>query len=110
MDSRNFAIGVLSTTAVMLLVGLVVVHSRPAPVQARGMTLVAGEYVLTVGSLDQVDEDLLYVVDNGESKLVTYRFDGIGNRIEVVSGVDLDEIRKMAAPAGGSQPGRPRRP
>ena len=110
MDSKNFAIGVLSTTAVILLVGLVVIHTRPQAAAASGMTLVAGEYVLTVGGLNQVDEDYLYVLDNSESKLIAYRFDGFRRKIEVVEGIDLEEVRKATeSSSGGKGPpkGRP---
>jgi len=109
-DGRNLTIGVLSTTAVMLLVGLVIVQSRPSPVRADGMTLVAGEYVLTVGGLNQVDEDFLYVIDNTASKMITYRFDGFRDRIDVVDGIDLEEIRKAEAAQAGTPPNRSRRP
>lgn len=111
-DSRNLAIGLLSSTAVMLLVGLVIVQSRPAPVQADGMSLLAGDYVLTVGNVDQTDEEMLYVIDNGEAKMIAYRFDGIRGQIEMVDGVDLNEIRKNSEgqPQGSSQPGGQRRP
>lgn len=109
-DTKNLTIGVLSTTAVIMLVGLVILQSRPVPAHAAGTTLVAGDYVLAVGSLNQVDEDFLYVVDNGESKVIVYRFDGGRGRMEIVDGLDLAEIRKTASePPGGAPPPR-RRP
>ena len=111
IDSKNFAIGVLSTTAVMLLVGLIVIQSRPAPALADGMTLVAGDYILTVGSLNQVDEDFLYVIDNSESKMIAYRFNGFRDKIEIVQGIDLEEVRRAAeTKPAASNPGRRRRP
>ena len=110
MDNRNFAIGVLSTTAVVLLVGLVVVHSRPQPVMADGMTILAGDYSMTVGALTQVDEDWLYVIDNPEKKLISYRFNTTSGEIEVVQGIDLGEIRDMAEKRGsGKEPPKQRR-
>ncbi len=104
MDSKNFTIGILSTTAVILLVGLVIINTRPEPASASGMTVTGGDYVLTVGSDISSDEELLYVVDAPEEKLVVYRFDGGRQQIEVVQGIDLGEMRADAGPS--QQPGK----
>jgi hypothetical protein len=110
MDNRNFVIGILSTTAVMLLVGLIVVNTRPVPARADSMTVVSGDYVLTVGGLTQIDEDMLYVIDNPEAKMIVYRFDTRRGKIAIVQGIDLAEIRKAAEEAGKSPaPTRDRR-
>jgi len=113
IHSTNFAIGVLSTTAVILLVGLILVQTRPQVLRADGMTTYAGEYVLTVGSLSNVDEELVYVINVPEEKLVTYRFDSHRRQIEVVQGIDLAPLRRDPAvtdPAAKSKPARPRQP
>ena len=108
MDSKNFAIGILSTTAVILLVGLVVVHTRPDPAFAAGMTTTSGDYVLTVGTATIGNEEVLYVIDAPAEKLIAYRFHGARREIEVVAGVDLKELRDAAAAAGQPQPGQQR--
>lgn len=97
MDRRDFAIGILSTTSIILLVGLVVIHSRPAPVQADGMTVRVGEYNMTVGALNQVNEDIVYVVDGAAQKMIAYRFDVTTKEIEILSGIDLAPIRDARA-------------
>ena len=74
MDSKNFAIGVLSTTATILLVGVILVHSRSNEAQADGMTASGGGYIVTVGNLTQHDEELVYVVDTSTDKMAVYRF------------------------------------
>lgn len=112
MDSKNFAIGVLSTTAMVLLVGLIVIQSRPAPVRADGMTAQGGDYVMTVGALNQRDEDLVYIIDAPAEKMIAYRFDAGTRRIEIVQGADLAQMRSAVAPAKKKQSparGRPSR-
>lgn len=104
MDNKNFAIGVLSTTAVILFVGLVVIHTRPAPALADGMTVRGGDYEMTVGALDQTDEELVYVVDSTQQRMIAYRFNTNNERIEIVGGVDLAEIRDQGGP--GKVPSR----
>ena len=115
MDSKNFTIGILSTTAVILLVGLVVVNTRPDPAIAAGMTTTSGDYVLTVGTATIGNEEILYIIDAPAEKLIAYRFHGARREIEVVTGVDLKELRNASAAAGQQQgtrqrPGRTRRP
>jgi hypothetical protein len=108
MDSKNFAIGVLSTTATILLVGVVLLYSRPDDVRADGMTASGGGYVVTVGNLTQGDEELIYVVDASTDKMIVYRFDGNRRQIELVQGVDLAELKRGSTPADPQQPVQPK--
>ena len=108
MNSRNFAIGVLSTTATILLVGVVLLYSRPDDVRADGMTASGGGYVVTVGSLTQNDEELVYVIDATTDKMIAYRFDGNRRLIELVQGVDLAELEGASTPTDPQQPAQPK--
>lgn len=122
MDTRNFTIGVLSTTAVILLVGLIVIQTRPGYAYASGMTATGGTYRMTVGSPTVGDEELVYITDRKTKRLVIYRFNARPNPrnpqyIELVQGIDFNEMRTAAGsktkqPA--AQPGTrrvpPRRP
>ena len=108
MDSRNFTIGVLSTTATILLVGIVLLYSRPDEVRAGGMTTSGGRYVVTVGSLTQADEELVYVLDTSADKMVVYRFDGNRRQIEILQGIDLAELQKTSPPRDPQQPAQPK--
>jgi hypothetical protein len=105
MDSRNFAIGVLSTTAVILLVGVLVIGSRPAPALGQ-MTVTKGDYIITVGNSPQLDEEFVYVIDVPEQKLVVYRFNTPRQQIDMLQGIDLNEMRE----SGPSGPGSSQRP
>jgi len=107
MDNKNFAIGVLSTTAVILFVGLTVIQTRPATVLADGMTVRGGDYEMTVGALDDVDEELVYVLDSVQQRMIAYRFNSTTDRIEIVAGLDLAEIRAKSQPK--SRPAPPAR-
>ncbi len=113
MTSRDFLIGLLSTTAAILLVGVVIVASRPSSAQAAGMTVSGGDYILTVGTGMQLDEEYVYVVDTSAQKMLAYRFDSNRGEIEIVQGVDLSGLRQGAdaTPTGQNQPsGRSRQP
>lgn len=109
MDSKDLTIGVLSTTAVILFVGLVLVHTEPTPVYASGMGGAGGDYMMLSGELfDQ--EELLYVIDTSQNRLLTYRFNMNTGQVERASGEMLDRyfsVRKD--PPDKKRRGRTRR-
>ncbi len=114
MDSKNFTIGVLSTTAVILLVGVVIVQSQPQGAWASGMTASGGQYVLTVGRDISGDQELLYVIDAGTQRMGVYRLNANRQQIELLQGIELDKLREANAAAGqkprsptGTRRGRP---
>jgi len=92
MDSRNFTIGILSVTGVMLLTAVLVIGSRPPQAIASGMTAAGGDYSMTVGASTSTDEELLYVIDVRTGRLTVYRFDTNRPQIELVHGVDLTQL------------------
>lgn len=104
MNSKDLAIGILATTAAILLVGLLIISTLPEPALASGMTATGADYVLTVGMSITADEELVYVVDTPTEKMVVYRFDGGRGRIEIAQGVDLKPLREAAAAQKTKQP------
>ena len=107
MDNKNFTIGVLSTTAVVLFSAMAVILSQSESASAHGVTANAGGYVLTVGSVSVNDEELLYVIQSSSKRMGIYRFDHANRRIEPVDGIDLDALSKAAAkaqPPAGKKP------
>ncbi len=101
MSAKDLAIGILSTTAAILLVGLLIINTLPGLAYASGMTEMGGDYVLSVGTAITADEELIYIVDAPTEKMVVYRFDGGRGRIEIAQGIDLRPLREAAA---GQQP------
>ena len=111
MNSKDLAIGILSTTACILLVGLLIIHALPESAQASGMTTSGGSYVITTGTDISADQELVYIVDAPSEKLIAYRFDGGRGRIEIVQGIELKSLREAAAAGSkGNQPSKGRRP
>ena len=108
MDSKNFAIGVLSTTAVVLLVGVLLIHSQSSAAFASGMTTEGGKYVMTVGAIEPA-EDLVFVINATAQKMIIYRFDVGRSRIVRVERVDLKKmVDKSAASAKKKGKGKKR--
>ncbi|UCC29218.1 MAG: hypothetical protein JSU86_13560 [Phycisphaerales bacterium] len=115
VDSKDFVIGVLSTTAAILLVGILIINTRPEQAWADGMTTSGGQYVLTVGGVGSPDEEHLYVLDARAERLVAYRFNGNRQQIEIAQGIELKDLRRAARkpttqPRGKRPASRGRRP
>ncbi|UCG16893.1 MAG: hypothetical protein JSV19_02430 [Phycisphaerales bacterium] len=106
MDSKNLTIGILSTTAVILLVGLIVIHSRPQPVYASGVGVQAGDYVMGVGRFDERTE-MLYVIDSTVNGMNVYLYDFKSGVLGISDQVDLGMLRERVRQATPIQrPGR----
>jgi len=107
MDTRNLTIGILSTTATILFVGLLLVSTQPPAVYASGLTTSTGPYTITVGSASTNDEELLYVIHGAKERMIIYGFDAGRKSIEIMDSIDLKEMR--SATAGTTPPTQPGR-
>lgn len=92
MDKKDFTIGLLTTTAMILLVGVVIIHTRHATVFADGMSATGGDYILTVGAFEETDEEYVFVLDKPTDKMIIYRYDSRRRQINIVQGIDLAEV------------------
>jgi hypothetical protein len=97
MDTRNFAIGTLSVTAVILLAALVVLMQMPAPqpALAGGIGMAGGDYIVLSGYYER-NAELLYVVDTAAGKMNVYGYDknkGKGRgELGILQSVDLKQL------------------
>jgi hypothetical protein len=74
-DSQNLTIGVLSITAVVLLVGVVLtVVGGQNQARAIGQTAWGGDYIVATGQFTQ-NSELVYVMDARARRLNAYSFD-----------------------------------
>lgn len=97
-DNKSLTIGVLSITAVLLLVGLMLVQSLSTPqALAIGQTEQAGDYLVATGQF-QESYELLYVIDASVERLVVYGYDFNNKTIRVVDTFDLRRLKP--APPG----------
>jgi hypothetical protein len=108
VQSKDFAIGVLSTTAVILFVGLILISSRPEPAYASGMGDRGGDYIMLSGELRDAEEGL-YIIDTQTDLMIAYRFDLTRNRVLVRGGTDLKRFMAGTQRTGNPKKGRGRR-
>jgi hypothetical protein len=106
MNSKNFTIGVLTTTSAILLVGVLLMGRLSDVAHAGPMTVSGGDYTLAVGHLNTRDE-LLYVIDAPTQRLGMYKFDSGAKKIVLVAGQDLGAIRNRVEGGDATAPTDP---
>ncbi len=106
LDSRTFAIGVLSVTACVLFVGLVLLAAAPPqPAHAAAQNDRAGDYIMVTQQVSDSTE-VVGVIDAAARQMVYYVFDPNRETIEFVARVPLDQ---MPSPQPREPEPRPRR-
>jgi hypothetical protein len=103
MDSRNLAIGVLAITAVVLLVGIIVINIQPPPALAGNISSYGGDYTLTVGRVAD-DTEVLYVLDNVTQRLVIYVINRNSGVVDMLDGFELGQLRAPGSVSRQSTP------
>lgn len=104
---------VSSLTSVVFLVGIARLdRSGSTPAFASGVTASSGEYVVTVGSLTDRDEEMVYVINSANQKMASYRYEVRSKALELVQQLDLEDMRKSVttAPKGGPSKVPPKTP
>lgn len=74
VDSKAFAIGVLSVTATILLVGFVLVTAFPRPAMATGQSDRSGDYIMLTQQISNSVESVI-VIDAGSKRMCMYTLD-----------------------------------
>ena len=106
MNSKDFTIGVLSVTAVVLLVGFLVLQAiPPQPALASGQSGTVGDYVVTTAFVDDQSE-VIGILDTAAQRVNFYQLESNANRIVLLYSQD---IRLQAgAPRDAGRPQRRR--
>jgi hypothetical protein len=103
MTTKDFAIGVLGITAVILFAALVIVQVvAPRTAMAYGENGHSGDYIVTTSQLDDTAE-LIIIVDAFQQKMNVYGFNVPAAQIELIQQFDLAPLQRMgpARPPGG---------
>ncbi len=103
IDRRTFAIGILSVTACVLFVGLMLLTQQP--VQAIGMNDRGGDYLMLTEQISKSTEAVA-VIDAAARQMIVYQFDYNNKRIDVLRQVGLDQLPHPQRPTGRGQPAK----
>lgn len=100
VSRQDLTIGVLSITAVLLLVGVLIVQTVTAPkAEAFAQNTQAGDYLVATGQFSTAVE-YIYVVDAAAQRMIAYSYDYNRKKIDAVDGYDLKRLR----PQSGQKP------
>lgn len=98
VDTKTFAIGVLSVTAAVLLVGLILVTAFPQPAMAIGQSDRGGDYVMLTEQISNSVEAVV-IIDAASRQMCTYTLDTSPKQLRLLQrGFPLDRL-----PGSGDQ-------
>jgi hypothetical protein len=103
VDSKSLAIGILSLSACVFFVGLILVTQTPA--QATGMNDRGGDYIMLTQQISNTSEAVV-VIDAAAKRMLIYGFDYNTKSLEVIRGWSLDQLPKPQVPAAPPGAGR----
>ena len=92
IDSKTFAIGILSVTACILLVGLLLVMLMPNPAYAIGQSDRAGDYIMLTQQLSSSQEGVV-VIDAASRQMTLYALNISNKQLQVLQqNIPLTEL------------------
>ncbi len=105
MDTKTFAIGTLTVTAVILAAALLLVGAlgKPQEAMAFGQSAYGGDYYMVSGQY-QTGTEVVYIMDSAANRLNTYVYNINTKTVDLVDSIDL---LKMSAAAGGAPAAAP---
>ena len=90
LDGKNFAIGMLSLTAVVLFVGLLLVGNTPRSAQAIGHLDRQGDYIMMTHQVSNARENVL-VIDAAVKTAIVYQMQNMRD-LQVAQRLPLDKL------------------
>lgn len=91
-DSKNLAIGVLSITATILLVGVILTSFLTAnTAMAIGQTDRGGDYIMVTGQFTE-NSELIYVTDAAAQRLNLYSYETSTRQFILWDTIDLKGV------------------
>ena len=97
-DKSNLSIGMLSVTAVILLVGVLLSVGRQPQASAMGVLDRGGDYIVVTGQFSDSTE-LVYVTDAAAQRMNVYSYEQTNRQFMLWDTVDLKRVFAQAVPA-----------
>ncbi len=84
MNGKDFTIGVLTVTAVILMTGLIIIQAvAPKQAMAFGQNAGGGDYLVTTSQFTEYSEIVL-VFDTAQMKMNAYVFNAQTGQVELI--------------------------
>lgn len=91
VDGKTFSIGVLSITACVLFVGLLLVPANDRPAYAESQTTRGGDFHMTTFRVADSRESIA-VTDAAARRVLLYAWDGADRELVLQAGYDLSRF------------------
>lgn len=101
----TFAIGVLSITALILLVGVLVISAINDRAMAIGMSDRGGDYIVVTMQFNSGTENVV-ITDAAAQRMNVYAYDLSSRRLDIWDWLDLKRFPTRNEPAEPPKPGR----
>lgn len=89
LGGRDFAIGILTVTAMILLATLVLIHvHQPSSAMAFAQTGSAGKYLVATGQLE-TNIEMLHVMNTEVGQINSYGFDNDAGTVVLLERTDI---------------------
>jgi hypothetical protein len=109
VDQQSLAIGVLSVTATVLFVGLMLAPSAPIAL-GIGQNDRSGDYVMLTQQLSSSQESVI-VIDGASKRMCVYAFDNSNKRLGLIErNIPLDRLPGATNAKGGTEPPNSEKP
>jgi hypothetical protein len=96
VTSKDFAIGVLGVTAVILLVALLTINALvPGRALAASQASVSGDFLVNTARLNDASS-LLIVINTRQQLMNGYGFNIYAGQIDLIQQIDLERLSKDA--------------
>lgn len=104
LDARTFAVGVLSVTACVLLVGILLLSATPRAALATGQMDRAGDYLMLTQQISN-SEEAVVVIDAASQRMSLYFLDPNTRKLVAIQqGLPLDTLPTGRRDGGRGRP------
>jgi hypothetical protein len=91
LDAQTFTIGVLSVTACVLFVGLLLVSLAPRPAYGTAQLDRAGDFIMFTSQISNTQEAIC-VIDAATQRMILYVLDPNTRKLLILDGLALDRL------------------
>lgn len=94
LDGKTFSIGILSITACVMFVGLLLAPGNTKPAYAEGQTTRSGDFHMTTFRVADSRESIV-ITDAAARKVLLYAWDGGDRELVLQAGYDLSRFDRV---------------
>jgi hypothetical protein len=91
VDNRSLTIGVLSITACVLFVGLILTLAQPKPAYGIGQIDRTGDYIMLTQQVTN-SQELCVIIDSASRQMALYAYNSSNRQIQLLQNIQLSDM------------------